>query len=303
MAIISVNPLFAENSRSSLDGFREYVAYYQVQTDSVLDSCIVVRDAPGIPIINSPFVFGNDFDYGAFAKEYSVQLKSNPDDHKRLWIVTVRYDTEPIRRGEDQYLDDPIAEPPVIGGSFVTDRIAVTSDRNGDPVANSAGGQFEDLERDRSNLTLTIQKNFDEWDLTTHVEYIDTVNSSTFFTLSARKWRLTNIRTQQLFRGDATTPYFQVMFEFVSNQDTWDFKPADRGWYYLSTGNEKLVFRDAKGFQMNAPGLLNGSGGQLASTANVVYFDGAGGNPSAFRVYPEKDFANLNIPTSDPSIV
>lgn len=303
MPVSSVTPLWSDSPRSSLDGYREYIAAYQVVTDSPLDGPVTARDAPGIPVINSPYLFGTDFDYGAFAKEYSIQYKSNPDDHKRLWLVTVRYDTEPIRRGEDEYLNDPIDEPPIIGGSFLTDRVAITSDKDGNPVANSAGDQFEELERDRSNLTLTIQKNFDEWDLTRHNEFIDTVNSTTFFTLSARKWRLTNIRTQQLFRGDSTTPYYQVMFEFVANYDTWDFKPADRGWYYLSTGNEKLAFRDAKGFQLNAPGLLDGSGGQLASTSNVVYFDGAGGNPSAFRVYPEKDFADLGIPTSDPTIV
>ena len=130
--------------------------------------------------------------------------------------MQIRYTTRSTRRANDAYLDDPIDEPPIIAGSFVTQQSPVTSDKDGEPVVNSAKDQFEGLVRDRSQPTLQITQNFALWNITQHIAFVDSVNSGVFFGQPARTVKLNNIRTTQEFRGDVDVPFYRSTFEFVA---------------------------------------------------------------------------------------
>jgi len=304
MAASTVKTLESSNPTSSSDGTREYTIVYEVTTTDKNDGPITARDATGIPSVNDSYTFGNDYDNGAYATSYSVQLKHSAADHKRSWLVTVTFSSRAARRNDAAKNDDPLDDDPIISGGFVTDRESVTKTSTGGDVVNSAGDFFEGLEKDLSRPTLTIQKNYGTLDLTNLTLYQDAVNDATFFTLAAHKWKLTNVRWQQQFRGDSS-PYYAITFEFHGNGGDWKSKPVDRGFRYLTTGGERLNFVDESSPPQptNEPGNLDGSGAILGSTSALVYYDGQGGNPSPYKIYTERDFSTLGIPITFPGII
>ena len=81
-----------------------------------------------------------------------------------------------------------------------------------------------------------------------------------------------------------------MTFKFESNPDTFDVTVPEKGWYYIDGAGNKLLFRDKFEQPLNRQGYLNATGGKLGAGAAIVYKTG--------RVYKERDFARLGIPTN-----
>lgn len=284
MAVLSTNLLYAENPTLTSEGHREYSAFYRVITSSRNDSAIFVRQNADVPQFNDSYAAANDQDFGAYVVGYGVTLE-DPTNSLTSWIVRVDYSSRP-RRENDDVGDDPLNRPPIISGDGILRERVVTEDKDGNPYVNTADEPFLDSFRDAHCPTLQIQKNFASIDLDQFAEFTDAVNTETFFGLSTRKWKMQNPRWVRNFRGNKV-PYFTVTFAFEANRDTWDFKPMDRGTFHLvsSVPTKFMVERRPAEF-----GLLNGINGTALS---------AGADPEFlnYRVYPEKDFGELGIPT------
>lgn len=276
---------------SNAAGEREYETVYQCETDSRQTTPIECRDHADIPNRDQHYVFYNSFDLGAFPVDYKVNYK---DASLLVQLVTVLFSSRSMRRHQEDQ-DDPVDQDPIISGGGTDFRRVPTKDKDGNPIITSAGEPITDLQVDDSRATLFIQKNFNTIDPDQYAEFTNAVNTQTFFNRSARKWKLRKPRWQQRFRGD-DTPFYTVTFEFDAapthgNNKTWDLDILDRGTYYVDNNGAKHRFQDAKGRDLRM-GNLDGSGDKLADGIDPVHI------VPAFRYYPEKDFADLNIPTS-----
>jgi hypothetical protein len=196
-----------------------------------------------------------------------------------------------LRSYDETFSDDPLAKPPVIRGHGVRFQEPVRKDKDGDDVVNSAGDFFDGLLKDSSRRTLTIQKNLPGIDLAQFDEYTDCLNSTTFFGLAARKWKMAPPQWEQHYLGNSQ-PYYSVTFTFEASKD-YDPEPVDRGPRYKD-GSTVKYFNDDVGVSAGGLGNLNGSGGKL-SLGSALQYEGP------FEVYDEKDFADLDIPTELPS--
>ena len=268
-------------------GERSYIAQYIVQTDSKNDGPITVRDAPTIPAVNDPFGWGNDFDFGAYATDYSCELKQS-DDSYRVWIVSITYTTRSTKRNDD-YQDNPTDKPAIISGGGIRFTRPVTEDTTLNPIATSAGEPLTDVFIDDSRNVLRIQKNFTstDFDLDNLSTFADCVNADTFFGRSARKWKMDPIEWEERYLGTDSVPFYTVTFRFQGRNDTWDLKVVDRGSYYNDANGNPTRFK-ANGIVL-PKGNLDGDGGELDAGLDVVH--------KTYEVYLDRDFSTLGIPT------
>lgn len=294
MTVSDVNTISAEGGFDE-QGYRTWRVIQEAFTTARQDGPITVLTDARVPQFLDAFQFGNDYDYGARCIKRSAVLKS-AEQSSRAWTVTLEYSSKPLSRPpQESLIDDPLLLPAEVSGDFVKAQEPLTKDKDGNPADNSAGDLFEGLVKDTNYRTLNIAKNFarvpDDID-----DFMNAVNSTTFFGLSARKWKLDSVKIAEQYHGNRT-PFYRLTFEFTSNPNTWDFMPADRGWRYKVSGNWAKWKEDTTGLDMGGLFYLDGSGGKRGNSDPVVYFDGLSGNPNPIRGYNEKDFAELGIPT------
>lgn len=285
MVATQARPLYAECVSASSNGQRRFMAYYQVETTDKNDGPITARDAPGVPVVNDTFVFGNDFDNGAYATEYTARLE-NPGATRKKWTVSVLFDSRETRRNDDQFLENPLDRPAIISGDGLRFTVMTDKDANGQDITNTA----EDLlpqEKDASRQILRIQKNQASVNLETFRSYTDSLNNASFFGLSAGKWKMGPPNWEQVFQG-SDTAFFRVIYEFEANLDGWGVEPIDQGFYYISN-NVKRVMDDDEGNPTNAMGYLE-TGDKLTTGLPPQRLP-------EIALYPQKDFSALNIPT------
>ena len=287
MTVLSVNPMRVEMPSAASTGERSYVVTYQVITNDANDGPITVRDTAGIPFVNSTFTYGNDFDNGVYAVAYTVTPRA-PIESRYVWDVAVTFSSTPSRRN-DQYEDDPVSQSPIISGGGVRFSKIVEQDKDGSPIVNSVNDIITGIEKDDDRPTLRIQQNFNTIDLDQYATFASSVNSGTFFGLSARKWKMSHPRWEQRFRGN-DTGYYTVTFEFEARSETWDLPLYDRGHFYLDAQANKKRFMAGNIIQ-SSPQNLDGIGG--VQPANLSPADAPN---SPYKLYAEKDFALLGIP-------
>ncbi len=290
---------------------REYVRKFRVQTNDLLDGPVVVTAAPGIPLLYSAYVFGNEADRYALLREISAE-RAGPASY--FWIVTCTYKTPPASSGSmpggterdtSGANDNPLLMLPEVETSFekfqeVIYYVYDFATQAFIPCKATNGQVFDPPPtRDASRLTLTITRNEDinSPHPAVDVAYIDSVNSDVFWGCGPGTWKCMGIstkrETKQLF-GAIQFPYLKVTYKFEA-RPTWDTRLLDAGAYWL---DKTLIKPDAEPFKRKfitddghpRIGALDGFGGKLRDGAPPVFL--------TFRLYFRKQFAALNLPQS-----
>lgn len=245
--------------------------------------------------------------YGALHPAYPLaSVKSRvanqeSADSKRVWVVSVTWDTK-AEEGED---NDPSenSNPLNERGTFRVvstnrDEIMV-KDAEDNPIESSAGEPIRGVTKEVSDFSFVISKNLaaSSVDFPTIAEMINQVNDDDFFGAPSGKAKLVRFEADYLYHK---TPgnYFATQWEFSYRDSGWDLELLDEGYFELdSNGDQKQIMVatiDADGNEgepvpVTEPHLLDGNGKRLDS-GDPIYLD--------FKRVTEKDFSELNIPTS-----
>ena len=310
------------------DGHRTYSISWKIKSAEA-DGPAQVIFATGLPAVGASWSFGNDYD--AWARCYPT-TKISPmvtGEKGRFWKLEQTFSTKPLRRCQDDSIEDPLLEPAKVSGSFVKYTKEATKDLNGDMIETSSheiirGAQ---VEFDGNRPTVRIQQNLATLGLGTLAEAVDTVNLYTLWGLAPRCLKLSNISWERLLYGTCTY-YYSRTLDFDIDFNTFDRKVRDQGNQVLygrwgtddpaDHPNDVWVLQDIDGAQPdpdnpthftqykdrddeNAVVILNGAG--LPSNAKWVYGAGtpaATGDPGEIDInyYPEVDFLLLGIPST-----
>lgn len=300
MAVIDA--YVTEASAQASESERSYTVKFRVFTNNRSDGPQEASSASIIPRRGDPYIYGADNDYGAIRSGITISL-TNVRDSMKDWTIVCTFTSRPMRTHPDAFqVDDPVLLPPEIGGSFLMMQKPVTRDKDGNCVVNSALDFFEGLTVEDGLPTLTIAKNYATIDLAQLSDFCPSVNSTPFWGMGVRCWKLTAAPWKRLWKGSGV-PYYQISYEFQLNWETWDLKPADRGWY-KADNYQKVRVTDKDGVPLSVQEWLDGDGNSLdLSSQQYKYWDGvslkdSGPVMEAFRVMRERNFALLKVPTS-----
>jgi hypothetical protein len=276
------------------DGHRDYSIEWLVK-GTRYNGPASIAAAFGLPAVGSPWAFGTDVDLWAFCWpnwKISPVLKGEPGEY---WTVNQTFSTKPLSRCQDSTIENPIAEPPRISGSFVKYAKEVTRDRFGDLIQSSSFEQFRGrvVEFDHNKPTVSIEMNVLDLGLATFAPIIDYVNDSAMWGLGPRMVKFSNASFQSMLYGTCTT-YYKVKYDFDIDYNTFDRRTYDEGTRILAPGGDKdnprdfIVYKDVNG--ENTRVLLNGEGEALEKDEDPVDVD--------IEYYEETNLFVLGIPAS-----
>lgn len=277
------------------DGHRDYDISWLMRTQNVDDGPAIVLSSPNLPAIGSYWQFGNDIDINAYCWPNWKVSQIVEREKSDLWIVSQRFSTRPFRRCQDESIENPLAEPPQISGSFVTYTQEVTKDRNNKVLKNSAHEPLRGkvMEFDASKPNVSISFNLPLLPLETFASLMHHVNDSPLWGLDRRMIKLSNVTWQRQVYGRCFF-YYTVHYEFEIDFKTFDRKAPDKGRKILMPGGNKdnpkhfVVYKDNNG--ENTDVFLDGEGNPIDNADDVVDID--------IEYYQETNLLALGIPIS-----
>lgn len=288
MAVYRVedHPETANGGDSTDDQTRERM--FRVWCNSRGDGAQTVLADPRIPAKGSLYVYRNEASPACTCRSRVVNLVENLQGG-RLFDVTCNYSSktdENDRQQEEE--ENPLARRPRIqGGGSVERRVAVTTDRNGVAITNSAKRPFLDPpEYPEYDQQLTIAKNVAFLDFQQHREYVGTTNSTTWLGEPKGVWLCTGVQYGPLLI-QAGIGYYEEAWSFMAASilkiEKWKLSIMDTG---MEDKNGKHVI-DRDNNPSSSPQCLDGNGLQLAFNTAPIYRD--------FDIHSEKNFSNLGL--------
>jgi len=299
--------------RRDKEGHRDYTLTVMVKLDVVTDGPAAVLSLAGMPQVGDTWSYGTDYDIWAFCSpEVDIQQYGPKNEPGYYWTAQYKFSTRPMRRCQDESIEDPLQEPMQISGSFMRYTELTEKDKDDNPIQSSSHEGIQ-IERDRSRPTVSISQNVANLELETFSEMVDTLNDAELWGLAARKIKLSNVSWSRKLYGICDY-YFTRTFEFEVRFEGWDYDDiVDKGrnclrgsWAaseddppaYTWTQDADADADDLQDFILALDPndnpqetLLDGSGGRLTDATSPVFI-------TAPEVYGESNFLLLGIPTN-----
>lgn len=285
------------------EGWRDYDLQYLVMTSDVDDGPAVVFFASGLPTIGTPWLFGNDDDPWAHRTPYARVSPIVTKEPNKWWTIDLKFSNRPRWRCQDEQIDDPLAEPQRLSGSFVKYVKKVQKDRNGNLILSSSHELITGLEMDANRPNVIVEQNVSSLGAPTFASMVDTLNDATLWGLAARKIKLSNVSWEKRLYGVCSYYYtrrleFDIRFEGFDHTDvadagykkfdleTWPDTPANR-----ADPTKYVIAKDRAGENSPVKILLDGNGDPLTDPTSPVFLP-------TIELYPQSNFSLLGIPTS-----
>ena len=303
MAATSTSIIRTATASMQVSGTRTYSVLYRVITSDKDDQAVTAITASGIPSIGQYYQAGNDWDTGAFVRGYSAALQDEDGDNK-TWLVTVDYSTvdgQKDPKDDPLQLDTPWTSAARVSGSGLEEEVETVLhytnplDKNSVEVVRNSADEMtaSRITAIRTTPSVIIEKDFLTWPDSLE-DYINAINTATFFGQPAGTYRMGYPRWQRLYTGEGVK-YFNIVFEFFMNAEGWNGqKVQDKGTRVRDPNNSSELTHatDGLGNPIWDAVLMDGAGYQLGWFSAPVNFPTAGINE-----YLEKDFGDLGIPT------
>jgi len=276
------------------EGHRTYKIKHLVRAD-LTDGPANVIQTTGLPQTGDQWNFDGDIDIWAFCRPgTTVSIHQEKEgDPNRWWIVENTFSTRPLRRCQDETIEDPLLEPQKVSGSFSSTTEEAQIDRLGNLIANTAYELFRGptVEFDVSRPQVNIEQNVLDLELPLLSSMANTVNDAILWGLPVRTVKLSSISWERVLYGVCTF-YFVRKFVFDINYDTWDRELLNEGTKALH-GEWAIDAADlAAGNRSSpAPALPSGSDWKLKS----VNEDGDApdpDNPQHYSRYKDRNDEN-----------
>lgn len=319
MAVVGTAQLKYWERTDDDDGHRDYLARYDVEVDDADDGPQTVASAAGLPITGSSWAEGNDSDIWAMCRPYT-RVVPRVQETNIFWTVDKRFSTRPLRRCQDESIEDPLLEPQKVSGSFLTFSKEMARDKDGELFLNSSHEQIRgpQVEFDDGRHRVVISQNVPDLQLALISSMLNTLNDDDLWGLTSRMIKLSGFSWERLLWGVCDYYYLRT-FEFDVDYATFDRIVPDEGtmvlkghWdpdeetptYVVDSGVDAdnprhfIRYQDRQGNIARV--LLDGSG--LPANASILTDTGTGTatNPVAthtLQYYDESNFLLLGIPT------
>jgi hypothetical protein len=286
------------NCETDGDGHRDYKIVWLIE-GTALDGPANIGLTPGLPLVGAMWAFGDDIDLWAFCKPNKRAEPVVVGEPNTLWTVEQLFSSRPLRRCQDESIEDPLAEPPTIGGTFSKFMKEAVKDKDGKIIRTSSWERFpkDFTEIDDPRPTVVIGINVATLNLAFYTSMLKgtPLNNSPMWGVGARCVKFSNFNHERKLYGTCAF-YYSIEMEFEINFDTWDVKAPDQGTRKLKPdGNpnnpadfEEIV--DEGGYAVREPMLLNGSGEVLA--------DGLSPVEKTLRPLKDSNLMLLGVPAS-----
>lgn len=275
MSVIDVRPFANSQGGVDAEGNRTYTNLYDVYTDDKNDGSITARFAAGIPAHGDRWVWYNDFDDYALCVTRNAEL-IDVDATRKKWRVTCTFSTALQKRDPASPQTTPENEPWKISGSFAIGTKAVSRDREGKAVTNSAEEEIISEIPDAYD-TLILEGNTATIDLAARASVKLKCNKDPMWGLDARHWLLMQWSYDIGYRGPS--PYVHNRLEWhASGPDGWNLVAIDKGTRTIidvAQTDPKLRYKPASAQDVQLLGgiYLDGSGQPYDIKANPLGFE------------------------------
>lgn len=148
----------------------------------------------------------------------------------RVWKVACKASTKPLKRCQTTSIENPLAEPMKISGSFTKYTKEAFRDRFGEQIVNSSHERVHGpgVEFDNNRPSVKIEQNVAALELSLFSGMIDHLNDSTLWGLPKRCVKLSNASWERLLLGVCSF-YYKRTFEFDIQYDSFDRWLMDEG--------------------------------------------------------------------------
>lgn len=287
MAVVSCNELPEwSGALWTLEG-KKYTRGFKVRVSQRTDGASVAIGAGGLPTRMD--AHPDDADCVCFRLHPMLF-----DKEGMFWRVNVEYE-EPTR---DTPNPNPLNDPVQIEWTDYSIIEALTEDRDGTKILNSAGDPFDPPpEQEVSYPEVLIVRNVSlaAWSPTRARDFRKSVNSDWVtiagITLAANVGRIMRFDGRLAERNNVEyyTETISIAFAVTAQGvGTWDRSFLNHGLYQL-TGGTKVRIQDDQGNDVVAPWRLDAAGARLAT--------GGAATVETFSTYKEQDFRDLSLPT------
>lgn len=211
------------------EGQRTYNVTHQVRCSLQTDGPAIVMNTPGLPWIGSQWNFGSgEFDLWAYCyPDMEITQEFEEEGPCLYFNVTQKFGTRPMKKCQDETVEDPLMEPQKISGTFVTSKKPRWYNFDGTLIKNSSHERIP-VDFDDGLPTVRVEQNVATLGLSTFAGMIHNVNSVPMWGLAARCVKLSNITWRRNVNGMCDF-YYTRIFDFEVNPDTFDLTIPDRG--------------------------------------------------------------------------
>lgn len=284
------------------EGHREFTLSSRVRTSTVTDGPATVMATPGLPAIGVSWGTWSGCPWSeidAWARcwpNLKVRMAYEGEGPVTSWIVDQTFSTKPIKRCQDETVENPVNEPPQLSGSFLKLVREATEDRNGNvlQMSNRELMAGPAVERDDNRPTVRIQFNTLVLPLTTFAGMVDSVNDAALWGLGPRRIKLDNVSWEKKYYG-VCNAYYTITYEFTIKFDQWTHRIVDEGNLVKVDPAADPTDPDSwvqaqDNHDENIRVLLDGNGNRLAPGANPFVHQK--------EIYDEDNLLLLGIPST-----
>lgn len=285
-------------------GYKFYDLRTKVACSSYNDGPLTVFATPGLPAVGTYWAFGNDNDPWSYCYPTATATPMVTERPNKHWYVDQVFSNKPMHRCQEFQIDNPLAEPPKISGSFSNYMRPVERDRNGKLIKSSSHELITGIQKSSSRPTVIIEMNYPELGLETFSPMVNSLNDSTLWGLGPRKIMLKNASFSRNIYGLCYV-YYSIKYEFEVRFEGFDLKDiADKGFKKFRGSTDQaqsgdsrsnpahyILAQDSQGNNTPKPILLNGNGDPLTDPNNPVFIP-------TVELDDEANFYTLGIPFS-----
>lgn len=214
------------------EGYRKYTLTALIESDDKNDGPFTVMNTPGLTLPGSPWSFGNDYDPWSYCyPSMKVSIYSEKEgDPAYFWQVEQTFSNKPLKKCQDQKIEDPLLEPQKVSGSWTKKTREAAFNRFGFRILSSSFEQIRgnQVEFDESLDTVTIEQNCALLGLPIFTAMKDHVNSSVLWGMAARTVKLGKVSWERKILGTCGYYYTRTL-EFEIDARTWDREVPDEG--------------------------------------------------------------------------
>lgn len=263
---------------------------FLTQWDSPLVGRAEVLAAAGLPQDFWPYV--TEFESDASLLVRSRDAKQTEDLY--WWEVAVNYSSQTTDPTRTQ-IENPTLRPPDISWSGESVEIALVKDYDftadepnaGSPILNSANEAFDPPPTTTEELLiLNYSRNVISIDPVARVGQKNKTNSLTWFGFDPNVAKLADWNANLQFENNVSFWRETFVIKIAKRDYFWWFNPLDQGFFRIVGGERQLIL-DSAGRALQAPTLLDGTGGELPVGDDPVFL--------SFVILGSFDFNTLNL--------
>lgn len=267
---------------NGVKGTSDVTRTFSVVADVTGRTTLEALAAPGVPRANE----AHPQQFGLRARTFDCQQVSPLE-----FRVTVGY-VMPSADPNDP-TQNPLAQPASVSFSAITQDVEIDEDVNGDPIQTVNGEPIAGVTRPFTDLAITVRRNLPTFNPLSISEYMNKVNSVTWYGLPAGTVRIMDIAASNVFSNDLeywdVSITFQVRrgFGSVTDAKAWWYRTAHQGYIVDDGAGNKVYATDDNGVTVAQPVMLNLSTGVQLAAGTGAYIE--------FQVLETADFNDLNL--------